>query len=86
MTLPYLKGLLLILAVIRTMQIANNYSLMALLTNGGPADSTRILPLMIYELAFREFALGRPPPWSVIALALTCLCIAFMMRRRHADN
>lgn len=85
-TLPYLKGLLLILAVIRTMQIANNYSLMALLTNGGPADSTRILPLMIYELAFREFALGKASALGVIALALTCLCIAFMMRRRHADN
>ena len=85
-TLPYLKGLLLILAVIRTMQIANNYSLMALLTNGGPADSTRILPLMIYELAFREFALGKASALGVIALAPTCLCIAFMMRRRHADN
>jgi len=85
-TLPYIKNMLVILAVIRTMQIANNYSLMALLTNGGPADSTKIIPLLIYELGFREFSLGKASALGVMALLLTSVCIAFMMRKRNGDK
>lgn len=83
-TIPYLLPMAMVLAVIKTMQLANNYSLMALLTGGGPAESTKILPIMIYETAFRDLQLGRASAIGVIALALTGLGIALILRRRDA--
>lgn len=69
-TLPNLKGILVTLALLRTMQIANNFSMMWLLTGGGPAESTEILPLFVYTKAFGSHALGEASALAVMLLVL----------------
>lgn len=69
-TLPNLKEILVTLALLRTMQIANNFSMMWLLTGGGPAESTEILPLLVYTKAFGSHALGEASALAVMLLIL----------------
>ena len=42
-----------------TVQTFNNYSMIFMLTRGGPAFSTYTVPVMIYEKAFTEFNVGQ---------------------------
>ena len=41
-----------------TVQTFNNYSLIQILTKGGPNGETITLPLLIYQKAFSEFNVG----------------------------
>ncbi|HLR77537.1 MAG TPA: sugar ABC transporter permease [Burkholderiaceae bacterium] len=78
--LPNLKEILLTLALLRTMQIANNFSMMWLLTGGGPAESTEILPLLVYTKAFGSHALGEASALAVMLLVLLIIVNTMYMR------
>lgn len=75
-TLPMLKTPMLITLVILTVSNLNNVEAPLIVTGGGPADSTNILPLYLYMTAFAKFdfntaiALGIGMFVANIALAL----------------
>ena len=64
-TLPLLKTPLLIVIVVLTLSNLNNVETPLIITGGGPAGTTNILPLDIYNRAFATFDFGR-----AIALAI----------------
>ena len=43
------------------------------MTRGGPADSTRVLVLLIYETAFRYLRMGEAAAMSIVLLQLLVL-------------
>ena len=51
--LPQMKSILLVALLIRSMDAIRYYDIITATTNGGPADSTKIVPLKLYEFAFR---------------------------------
>ncbi len=53
-TMPYLSPTLVILGLIGTLWSFNMFDMLWLLTQGGPSGATRTLPVLVYELAFRE--------------------------------
>lgn len=67
-TLPNLRTIIMILVVLRTMQIANNFSLMWLLTGGGPAETTETLPILIYIKGFGAHDFGQASAIAVMLL------------------
>jgi ABC-type sugar transport systems, permease components len=69
-TLPNLKMIIATIVLLRTMQVANNFSLMWLLTGGGPADSTEILPILVYVHAFGAHQLGQASALAVLLLLI----------------
>ncbi|WP_378948441.1 carbohydrate ABC transporter permease [Mesorhizobium sp. ANAO-SY3R2] len=79
-TLPNLRTIILILVVLRTMQIANNFSLMWLLTGGGPAEATETLPILIYLKGFGAHDFGQASAVAVVLL-LSLLGLAFAYLR-----
>jgi multiple sugar transport system permease protein len=79
-TLPNLRTIIAILVVLRTMQIANNFSLMWLLTGGGPAESTETLPILIYIKGFGAHNFGEASAVAVMML-VALLCLAFTYLR-----
>ena len=69
-TMPLLRpilGLVLIMTMIGSFQIFDTVSVT---TNGGPVNSTRVLQLYIYDLAFGRFQFGYA---SAISVGLLCI-------------
>jgi len=86
-TLPNLKVIIATIVLLRTMQVANNFSLMWLLTGGGPADSTEILPLLVYIKAFGAHKFGEASALAVLLLIIlmgtSLLYVRALRERRH---
>lgn len=79
-TLPLLRpilGLVLIISVIGSFQV---FDTVAVTTNGGPVDSSRVLQLYIYDNAFGQFNFGYASALSV-ALLVILLVVTFLQYR-----
>ena len=74
-TLPQLRDVLLVVALLRTIFMFNNFEIVFLLTGGGPLQATMTLPIMVYEQAFGVYELGRG---SAIAVVMFFILIAVM--------
>jgi len=82
-TLPYMKPTLTVLFLVGYMWAFNNFDLLWLINQGGPAGATRTLPLLVYEWAFRDYFLGRASAVGVVMLAVqTLFMIAYMRASR----
>jgi len=57
-TLPQLKGVMIILTILRFMWNFSNFDLIWLFTRGGPAGSTETLPIMTYIRSFPLLRMG----------------------------
>ncbi|MGI8682770.1 MAG: carbohydrate ABC transporter permease [Mycobacteriales bacterium] len=56
--LPTISGVLLVALLIRAMDAIRFFDIISVTTNGGPANGTKIIPIRLYETAFRFFDLG----------------------------
>jgi len=72
LTLPMLLPFIRVALIFRVIQAAGIFDLLWVLTHGGPADSTRMLAMYIYDLAFRYGEMG-------YALLLTLLFIVALI-------
>lgn len=57
-TVPHLRGAILIILLVRGIWMFNKFDIIYLSTRGGPLDATRTLPIWVYELAFDEVNFG----------------------------
>jgi ABC-type sugar transport system permease subunit len=64
-TLPLLKPTILLVIVMNVIVAMKVFAVPMIMTGGGPADSTRVLPLFIYQTAFEFFDMGRAAAMSV---------------------
>ena len=56
--LPMISGIVIVALLIRSMDAIRYFDVVWLATNGGPADATKIIPIRLYDNAFRFFHLG----------------------------
>jgi len=73
-TLPNLYPFLLIAILLRFMDNFRFIDAILVLTGGGPANSTKILPLYLFDISFQFFKLGRGA-----AIALTLLIMTIVL-------
>jgi multiple sugar transport system permease protein len=64
-TLPLLKPTMLLVIVMNVIVAMKVFAVPLIMTGGGPADATRVLPLFIYQTAFEFFDMGRAAAMSV---------------------
>jgi multiple sugar transport system permease protein len=57
-TAPMIAGVVVVALLIRSMDLIRYFDKILVTTNGGPADATKIIPVRLYETAFRFFELG----------------------------
>jgi multiple sugar transport system permease protein len=50
---PQMMPVILVALLVRSMDAIRYYDIITATTNGGPADSTKIIPIRLYEMAFR---------------------------------
>lgn len=73
-TLPNLYPFLLIAILLRFMDNFRFIDAILVLTGGGPADATKILPTYLFDVSFQFFKLGRGA-----AIALTLLIVTIIL-------
>jgi ABC-type sugar transport system permease subunit len=67
-TLPGLRTIALVVALLSTIWTFNDFQIVYILTRGGPGGATQVLPVFTYEVAFGAQRLG-----EAVAVALTML-------------
>ncbi|MCP2030743.1 raffinose/stachyose/melibiose transport system permease protein [Okibacterium sp. HSC-33S16] len=85
-TIPQLKYTIITSSTLMTVGALTYFDLIFVLTGGGPANATRILPLDMYLLGFRANLMG---PASVIAVILVVIGLAlalFLQRLGGTDK
>ncbi len=70
LTLPLLKPFINIAIVLNVIYVFNSFPIIWVLTEGGPSNSTDILPTYLYKLAFRDGEVGMASALSVIMLLI----------------
>lgn len=78
--LPMLSGVIVVALLIRSMDAIRYFDIITNTTNGGPADATKIVPIRLYETAFRFFDLGYAAAIGLSMLAVTILMANLFMR------
>ena len=78
-TMPQLRFVTIIFVVLRFIWSFNAFDLVYLLTGGGPANATIVLPVQIYIAAFRSFDVGTASALgTVMALTLIVFTVVFL--------
>jgi multiple sugar transport system permease protein len=72
-TLPNLYPFLLIAILLRFMDNFRFIDAILMLTGGGPADSTKILPTYLFDVSFKFFELGRGAAIAFVLLLITII-------------
>jgi multiple sugar transport system permease protein len=75
-TLPQLREVLVVIVLLRTIWDFKEFDLIYLLTGGGPVISTQTLPLLVYQEAFGENAMGLA---SAYAIGIMLVLLVFML-------
>jgi multiple sugar transport system permease protein len=78
--LPMLSGVIIVALLIRSMDAIRYFDIITNTTNGGPADATKIVPIRLYETAFRFFDLGYAAAIGLSMLAVTIVMANLFMR------
>jgi multiple sugar transport system permease protein len=71
LTFPMLKPVLFVALIIRTMDILRYFDVFLVTTRGGPANSTKIMSIGIYDAAFQAYRMGYAATLTLTMLFLT---------------
>jgi multiple sugar transport system permease protein len=80
MVLPFISGVLIVALLIRSMDAIRYYDIIFITTGGGPADATKIIPIRLYETAFRFFELGYAAAIGLSMLVFSILIANLFLR------
>jgi multiple sugar transport system permease protein len=79
-TLPQIRGTLVIVVLVRTLWMFNKFDTVWLTTQGGPFGSTQTLPVLAYLRAFSLYELGRGAAVGILLCAT--LALIFLVYHR----
>jgi multiple sugar transport system permease protein len=82
-TLPFLAPTIAITVLLRTIWISNFADLVVVMTGGGPANTTQILPSYIFTTAYRKLDFGYAAAIAMALLLLLFLYAAALIRLRR---
>lgn len=83
-TLPMISPTTFFLIIVTTIDALQAYDQIQVLTQGGPAGSTRTLLYMYYQLAFEQFNMGQATAVSTLLVLITALLstVQFLASKR----
>jgi len=80
-TLPSLKGVLLVALMVRTIDAFTKlFDVVYVITGGGPVYATEVLPTYAYKVGLAFFRLGAGAAISIITLLIAAVMIAAILR------
>ena len=87
-TVPFLRSTSVIITLLAMIWTFQNFDIIYLLTGGGPANATKILPTLVYEKGFWGLELGYASAIAVLMLGcLAVLSVAYLLvyRSQRSD-
>ena len=83
-TLPLLTPVIFFNLIMQMVQAFQEFNGPYVITNGGPLKSTYLLPLYIYEMAFKKFDMGYASAiaWVLFAIIMVLTVVAFWSSKR----
>lgn len=85
-TLPQLKGVLVVVIMLRAIWDFKEFDLIYLLTGGGPVISTQTLPLLVYKEAFALNRMGMASAYAVVMMAIMLFFMIAYIRRTGREE
>ncbi|WP_295822422.1 carbohydrate ABC transporter permease [uncultured Deinococcus sp.] len=79
-TLPLLAPVLYIVALLKIISAFKMFDQVAIMTGGGPGDSTQTLYFFVYQVAFRNLDLGYASAVSYLLVAMMAVIATFYVR------
>lgn len=77
---PSISGVLLVALLIRAMDAIRYFDIITITTNGGPANGTKIIPVRLYETAFRFLDFGYAAVLGLVMLACSIVIAQLFVR------
>ena len=84
--LPLLRPQLVFVAVIALINTVQAFDSFYVLTRGGPADATRVLPIEIYLRGFQQLEMGRAAAVSLVLFAILVVLSLLQFRVFRVDD
>ncbi|GAB4369707.1 MAG: sugar ABC transporter permease [Spirochaetales bacterium] len=84
-TLPILKPIFLLVIVISVITALKVFEIPQLMTDGGPAGATEVIPLHIYKTGFVYFKMGRAAAMSIL-LFLIMMVFSWLQVKLFSEN
>ncbi|UWQ96774.1 sugar ABC transporter permease [Rhodobacteraceae bacterium M385] len=83
-TLPLITPVIFFNLIMQTVQAFQEFNGPFIITQGGPLNSTYLLPLYIYDEAFRSFDMGYASAiaWILFAIIMTLTLVAFWSSKK----
>lgn len=85
-TLPSVKEVTMLAAVITTIWTLNDFEIIWLLTRGGPSNGTQVLSTFSYTLGFLNLELGKAIAISVLSIPPLVMLINFVTKRSLSSD
>jgi multiple sugar transport system permease protein len=91
-TLAQLRHVIGVVFLFATIWMVNDFALIFIMTEGGPAKATQVVPITIYQIAFEHLKLGRGAAAALIlllfllAMSIIFIRVVFKDRRRGNEN
>lgn len=79
-TLPNLRYLLIVASTLDIIYTIRHFDTIAVMTGGGPANATEVLPVLIYNTAFAENSFGRASAVGIVLLGIILIFSIFYLR------
>jgi multiple sugar transport system permease protein len=80
-TLPLLRSAILIVLVIRAVDAVRMVELIFMMTRGGPAGETEVLPWYLYSTGFVSLNLGYASAMAILTIVAVTIVSQFLVRR-----
>jgi len=79
-TLPNLRYLLIVATTLDVINTVRHYDIIGVMTAGGPAEATEVLPVLLYNTAFRANRFGEAAAIGVLLLLIVLALSTFYIR------
>lgn len=86
LTLPFLKPVIVITLLLRTMDAFRLFDQVFILTVGGPAGATETLSFYLYKVTFRFFDIGYAAAISLFMMFVALQLAGWMLKRTSLDE
>lgn len=83
--IPYVRPVMLTVILLGLIWTTNSFTLVYVMTQGGPIDVTTIAPLLIYKTAFVHLYFGRAAAISVIIFIFMAALSVVYLRSQNTD-
>jgi multiple sugar transport system permease protein len=80
--LPMVSPVILLVALLRLIDVIRSFSLIWIMTQGGPGTSSSTLPVATFKVSFLQYDYGMGSAWGVINVIVTFI-ITFLILRRQ---